>query len=71
VSMADGDNGEATPDEFHEMSDLLAAVARVSARARDKSLYTVYFALPKRSLPSYHFLATNLIFFQSNVRKLD
>jgi len=40
--MADEDNGEATPDEFHETSDSPAPVARVSAPARDSSLYTVY-----------------------------
>jgi len=40
--MANEDNGEAPPDEFHETSDSPAPVARVNARACDLSLYTVY-----------------------------
>jgi len=33
--MADEDNGEVMPYEFHETSDSPAPVAQVSARARD------------------------------------
>jgi len=42
MSTADGDNGEATPDEFHETSNSLALVAHVSARARDQSTDIVH-----------------------------
>ena len=40
--MAEEDNGEATPNEYHKTSDSAAPVAQVSVRARDSFLYTVY-----------------------------
>jgi len=33
--IVEGDNGEQSQDEFHEMSDAPASVARVIDRARD------------------------------------